>query len=74
MAFNNPKRVKRCELSKNKVAFIDYKDIKLLRKYITDKGKIIPSRATGLCASYQRKVTAAIKKARHVALLPFTNN
>ena len=74
MAFINYKKAKRCELSKNKVAYVDYKDIKLLSKYITDKGKIVPSRVSGLCAAYQRKVTAAIKKARHVALLPFVNN
>ena len=65
------KRVLRCEFSKNKVGYIDYKNIELLRKYITEKGKIISSKSTGTCASYQRKLTTAIKRAQNMALLPF---
>ncbi len=51
---------------------IDYKDEKLLRRFITDRGKIIPRRITGNCARHQREITMAVKRARHVALLPFT--
>ncbi|HEY8436056.1 MAG TPA: 30S ribosomal protein S18 [Haloplasmataceae bacterium] len=50
---------------------IDYKDQELLKKYITDRGKILPRRVTGTCAKHQRQLTVAIKRARHMALLPF---
>lgn len=53
---------------------IDYKDIATLRKYITETGKIVPSRITGVSAKYQRKLAAAIKRARLLALLPFTDS
>lgn len=52
---------------------IDYKDVELLRKFITERGKILPRRITGLTAKQQRDLTTAIKRARHVALLPFIN-
>ncbi|CAN1209152.1 30S ribosomal protein S18 [Tumidithrix helvetica PCC 7403] len=52
---------------------IDYKDVDLLRKYITERGKILPRRITGLTAKQQRQLTTAIKQARVVALLPFIN-
>jgi len=68
------KKVKKCQLSKNKVGYIDYKDIDLLKKFMTEKGKILPAKATGTCARYQRKVTVAIKRARNMALLPFSVN
>ena len=51
---------------------IDYKDINKLRKYVTERGKILPRRISGNCAKHQRELTAAIKKARNIALLPFT--
>lgn len=51
---------------------IDYKDSNLLRQFVTERGKIIPSRLTGTCAKHQRKLASAIKTARIVALLPFT--
>ncbi|MDI3533944.1 MAG: small subunit ribosomal protein [Thermosediminibacterales bacterium] len=51
---------------------IDYKDVNRLRKYITERGKILPRRITGNCARHQRQLTVAIKRARNIALLPFT--
>jgi small subunit ribosomal protein S18 len=56
----------------DKITFIDYKDAGRLRRYVTDRGKIEPRRKTGTCAKHQRAVTLAIKRARHVALLPFS--
>lgn len=53
---------------------IDYKDVARLRKYLSERGKIVPRRVTGTCAHHQRQLTTAIKRARHVALLPFTND
>ena len=51
---------------------IDYKDVALLRKYISERGKILPRRITGNCAKHQRELTVSIKRARHVAILPYT--
>ena len=51
---------------------IDYKQAENLRKYVSEKGKILPRRVTGLCANHQRELTIAIKRARHIALLPLT--
>jgi len=56
----------------DKVEEIDYKNVPRLRRYISDRGKILPRRTTGTCASHQRKLTRAIKRARMIALLPFT--
>jgi small subunit ribosomal protein S18 len=53
------------------VEFIDYKDLKTLRMYITDRGKILPRRMTGACAKHQREITESINRARTIALLPF---
>ncbi len=64
-------RKKFCKFCVDKVDNIDYKDIHKLRKYITEKGKILPSRMTGNCAGHQRRLVVAIKRARHIALLPF---
>ena len=50
---------------------VDYKDVGTLRKYISERGKILPRRITGTCASHQRAITTAIKRARHIALLPY---
>ena len=52
--------------------FIDYKDVNRLRKFVTEKGKIISSRQTGTCSRHQRELTTAIKRARNIALLPFS--
>ena len=65
-------RRKVCAFCADKIEFIDYKDVARLRKYITDRGKIIPRRTTGTCATHQRRLAKAIKRAREIALLPFT--
>ncbi|MCX8075073.1 MAG: 30S ribosomal protein S18 [Clostridia bacterium] len=70
-AFRRPKK-KVCSFCVDKVEEIDYKDVEKIRKYVSDKGKILPRRVTGACAKHQRKVTEAIQRARHIALLPYT--
>ncbi len=65
-------RRKVCQFCVDKAESIDYKDTAKLRKYISDRGKILPRRMTGTCAMHQRQLTEAIKRARHVALLPYT--
>lgn len=60
-----------CAFCTDKVA-IDYKDVARLRKYITEKGKILPRRQTGTCAKHQRELANAIKRARYMALIPYT--
>ncbi len=66
-----PSRRKVCRFCAEKGLRIDYKDTRVLGNFITDRGKIIPSRITGNCARHQRRLTTAIKQARSVALLPF---
>ena len=65
-------RRKVCSFCVDKVEDIDYKDIAKLRRYITERGKILPRRISGNCAKHQRQMTSAVKRARTVALLPFT--
>ncbi|MBE6098961.1 MAG: 30S ribosomal protein S18 [Anaerovibrio sp.] len=65
-------RKKVCSFCVDKVDQIDYKDAGKLRRYITERGKILPRRISGNCAKHQRQVTVAIKRARNIALLPFT--
>lgn len=60
-----------CKFCAEKMEFIDYKEMKLLRSYITEKGKILPRRMTGTCSIHQRDLTEAIKRARNIALLSF---
>ena len=67
----NKKRKKICNFCAEKTEVIDYKDVEKLRKYVTERGKILPKRITGTCAEHQRAVTTAIKRARIVALLPY---
>ena len=67
-------RKKVCSFCMEKAETLDYKDTAKLRKYISERGKIVPRRVTGTCAQHQRHLTTAIKRARHVALLPYTNN
>ena len=67
------RRKKVCYFSTNKIKTIDYKDVFLLKKFIMENGKIIPSRITGTKAKYQRKLTNAIKLARYLAFLPYTD-
>ena len=66
------RRKKVCQFCADKTDTIDYKDVEKLRKYVTERGKILPKRITGTCAIHQREVTKAIKRARIVALLPYT--
>ena len=74
MAQRRQRRTKRkvCQFCVDKVEKIDYKDINKLKKYITERGKILPRRISGNCAKHQRQLTTAIKRSRTVALLPFT--
>jgi small subunit ribosomal protein S18 len=67
-------RSKVCQFCTDKSIVIDYKNADLLRRYIDETGKIRPRRQTGTCAKHQRVIANAIKNARHIALLPFTNN
>lgn len=67
-----PKR-KSCSICIEKLAALDYKDTLRLRKYITERGKIVPRRISGNCAKHQRWLTEAVKRARVIALLPFTS-
>ena len=67
-------RKKVCVFCADKVESIDYKDVNKLRKYITEKGKIVSRRQTGTCAKHQREVTTAIKRARNMALLPYVGD
>lgn len=63
-----------CRFTRNNIKYIDYKDTKLLQKYITEQGKIIPKRITGTSSKYQRQLALAIKRARHMALLPYVSD
>ena len=65
-------RRKVCQFCVEKVQHIDYKDVMRLRRFTSERGKILPRRMTGTCAKHQRQLTEAIKRARHVALLPYT--
>ncbi|MBK1735311.1 30S ribosomal protein S18 [Halorhodospira abdelmalekii] len=67
------RRRKFCKFTAEGVKEIDYKDLNTLKNYITDTGKIVPSRITGTNARYQRQLAAAIKRARYLALLPYTD-
>ena len=61
-----------CLFCADKIAHIDYKDVSKLRKYISERGKILPRRATGTCAIHQRAMTQNVKRARHMALMAYT--
>ncbi|MBC1972887.1 30S ribosomal protein S18 [Listeria welshimeri] len=65
------RRKKVCYFTSNGITHIDYKDIELLKKFVSERGKILPRRVTGTSAKYQRKLTVAIKRSRQMALLPF---
>lgn len=64
-------RKKVCSFCVDKVYNIDYKDVNRLRRYLSERAKIVPRRVTGTCAHHQRQLTRAIKRARHIALMPF---
>ncbi len=67
-------RRKVCAFCVDRVDVIDYKDIAKLRRYLSERAKILPRRVTGTCARHQRELTVAIKRARHIALLPYTSD
>ena len=73
----NPKfrkmRKKVCVMCANKDLVLDYKNADQIKKFVNEKGKILPRRATGACAKHQRDITQAVKRARHIAILPFTS-
>ncbi len=66
------RRKKKCALCSKGVNYVDYKDINFLKDYVTDKGRIIPRRINGSCAKHQRTIKTAIKRARQMALIPYT--
>lgn len=74
MRRGRPRRRKVCFFTVNKIKKIDYKDTDLLKRFISERGKILPRRVTGTSAKYQRPLTIAIKRARHVGLLPFVSD
>ena len=65
---------KYCRFKKNGIKYIDYKDENFLLKFVNDQGKILPRRLTGTSIKYQKKVTQAVKRARHIALLPYVTD
>ncbi len=68
------RRRKFCKFTAEGVEHIDYKDLDTLKEYVSENGKVIPSRITGTKARYQRQLTTAIKRARYLALIPYTDN
>lgn len=68
------RRRKFCKFTADGITEIDYKDVNLLKQYVGESGKIVPSRITGTKASYQRQLASAVKRARFLALLPYTDN
>ncbi len=73
-SFRRKSKKKVCAFCVDKVAEIDYKDIAKLRRYVSERAKILPRRISGNCAKHQRQLTVAIKRARHIALLPYTSD
>ncbi len=71
MAMRNQKI---CRFTQDNIKYIDYKDVKLLQRYVTEQGKIIPKRITGTKAKYQRELAVAIKRARHMVLMPYVSD
>jgi small subunit ribosomal protein S18 len=67
------RRKRFCKFTAEGIDYIDYKDLATLRNYITETGKIVPSRITGTKAKYQRQLSTAVKRARYIALLPYTD-
>jgi len=74
MLSDHKAKIKICRFCENRDNDFNYKNERKLRNYITDRGKIIPRRISGTCAKHQRKLTVAIKRARHMAILPFTSD
>ena len=70
-SYSGARRKKVCQFCADKETVVDYKYVETLKKYVTERGKILPRRITGTCAMHQRAVTTAVKRARTVALMPF---
>jgi len=71
--FGYKRRRKVCRFCENKINYTDFKDERLLRRFTTERGKIVPRRVSGNCAKHQRKLTTAIKRARYMAIMPFAS-
>ena len=71
---NRKSRKKVCAFCMDKIENIDYKDVPRLKRYLSDRAKIIPRRVTGTCARHQRQLTVAVKRGRHVAFLPYVGD
>lgn len=67
-------RRRMCQFCADATILIDYKDAKMLSRFVTERGKIIPRRITGVCAKHQRQLTLAIKRSRHIALMPYSSS
>ena len=72
--FKTRKKKKVCQFCADKIEHIDYKDVARLRKCVSERAKILPRRITGTCAKHQRELTIAIKRARHIALVPYISD
>lgn len=70
----NVRTKKICRFTQNNIKYIDYKDVKMLQKFTNEQGRIIPKRITGTSAKYQRELSIAIKRARHMALMPYVSD
>ena len=70
-SYSGTHRKKVCQFCANKDSVVDYKDVDTLKKFVSERGKILPRRITGTCAMHQRAITTAVKRARTVALMPF---
>jgi small subunit ribosomal protein S18 len=68
------KKKKYCRFRKNRIKYIDYKDPEFLKKFLNEQGKILPRRLTGTSLKFQRKVSVAVKRARHLSLLPYVTD
>jgi len=71
---NRKPKKKVCQFCADKVEHIDYKDTAKLRRFVSERSKILPRRITGTCAKHQRQLTESIKRARHIALLPYSSD
>ncbi len=72
--FKARKKKKVCQFCADKIDYIDYKDVTRLRKCVSERAKILPRRITGTCAKHQRQLTIAIKRARHIAIMPYISD
>jgi small subunit ribosomal protein S18 len=68
------KKKKYCRFRKNRIRYVDFKDPEFLKKFLNEQGKILPRRVTGTSLKYQRKVANAVKRARHIAILPYVTD